>query len=130
MIKRILCVIAIALAMVWAAPPAAALTQEGLAVNVPYTVTNVTSVAFVQLVASTVKGIAGLTVLNLGAAPIQLALGASGSEVVQMIVPAQSGSTAGPTFYPLSAGYGSRISVEALGTNNTTGSLEVNLFYN
>lgn len=103
---------------------------EGLAINNFYATTNVTSTAFLQLVASTVKGIVGMTVLNLGTAPVQIALGASGSEVVQMVVPAQSGSTASPTFYPLSAGYGSRLSVETIGSNNTTGTLQINLFYN
>lgn len=110
-----------------AAMPAHAV-NDGLPIRNKFATTNVTTSAYVQLVASTVKGIKGLTVANSGSAPVEIAFGPAGSEVVQMIAP--NTSALSPVYYPLAAGYATRISVISLDQTNSTGELEVNLIYN
>lgn len=101
---------------------------NALPVRVLYSSSNVTTTAYSQLVASTVKGIKGISVANSGSAPVKIAFGASGSEVDQIVVPQTTLIT--PVYYPVSGGYGTRVSVISLVQTNSTGELDVNLIYN
>lgn len=105
-----------------------AYASGGLPIRNAYSSTNVTTTSYVELVASTVKGIKGVSVANSGSAPVKIAFGASGSEVDQIVVPQTSAIT--PVVYPISGGYGTRISVISLVQTNSTGELDVNLLYN
>lgn len=116
-------------ATLFAVAPTHALANSGsLPVRVAYATTNVTTSAYVELVHSTVKGLKGVSIVNTGSSPIQLAIGASGSEVVQLVAPASASMS--PVFYPMSAGYGVRVSVISVTQTNSTGELDVNLLYN
>jgi hypothetical protein len=109
-----------------------AFAAQALPIRNVYSTTPILTSAYVQLVSSTVKGISGVSVLNTSAVPIALALGAAGSEVNQIVVPGTA-QVAAPqvVFYPMSAGYGVRLSAISLGASTgTVGELEVNLFYN
>lgn len=125
-----LCAVFTLVATLFAVAPTHALAGSGsLPVRVAYATTNVTTSAYVELVHSTVKGIKGISVYNSGSSPVQIAFGASGSEVVQLVAP-NSASAFGPVFYPVSSGYATRVSVISVTQTNSTGDLEVNLVYN
>lgn len=113
------------------APLAHAVSSAAVPIRVIYANTPVSSSVFKELVHSTAKGVASVSVLNTGAFPVKIAVGAAGSEVTQMVAPGTINTIAQlPVNYPLSTGYGARISVISLNGTNSTGELEVNLFYN
>lgn len=85
--------------------------------------TNVTSSAYVQLVASTAAAATWVNVFNGSAQPLVLAVGASSSEVDKIGIPA-SGSTGGVNLYIPA---GSRLSVKSKGSTASSGLLIVNL---
>ena len=116
-------------ATLFALAPIQALASGGsLPVRVAFASTNVSTSSYLQLVASTVKGIKGVSVYNSGSSPVQIAFGAAGSEVNQIVVPASA--SLGPVYYPASGGYGLRVSVISVTQTNSTGELDVNLLYN
>lgn len=116
-------------ATLFALAPTQALAGSGaLPVRVSFATTNVSTSAYTQLVASTVKGLKAVSVYNSGSSPVQIAFGAAGSEVVQLVAPASS--SLAPVVYPASAGYGTRVSVISVTQTNSTGELDVNLIYN
>jgi hypothetical protein len=87
--------------------------------SLDYSVTNVTTAAYVQLNASTVTAITYLSIFDSSGNPMILAVGAPGSEIDQIYVP-PGGSVGG---YQLYIPAGSRISYKALTTNSTSGNL-------
>lgn len=92
---------------------------------------NVSSTGFVELVHSTVRGIAGLSIFNATQKDLELAFGPSGSEVVQLVAPASTANgPLPPLVVPLEAGYATRISVISLDSTASTGQIQLNLFYN
>lgn len=109
-------------------PFALAVSSGAQTVRVKFATTNVTASAYRELVHATTRGISGVSVINTGSAPVQLAFGPAGSEVVQSSHYASSSMPA--VVYPLQAGYSTRISVISLDQTNSTGELEVNFFYN
>ena len=125
-------VFALVLSLMVAIPATVYATSSGgIYSRTVFSSTNVTTSAYVQLFASTVKGVKAISVLNTGSAPIKVAFGAAGSEVDQIVVaPSSSSGVNGPVVYPLAAGYATRISVESLVQTNSTGELDVNLLYN
>lgn len=84
--------------------------------------------AYYELVSSTVKGVASISVLNTGIHPLELAFGPAGSEVVQIILPKDMPQA--PVVIPVQAGYGIRISAISLDADNDNGELELNICYN
>lgn len=89
--------------------------------------TNVTVSAYTEVIAATTKTLKGISVLNTCAStPLQLALGAAGSETVQLTLPA---SMSAPVYIPMAAPYGSRISIIALDTTASTGEVQLNAIY-
>lgn len=116
-------------------PGLVAEAADALPVRIKYQTTSVGASSYVQLVAATQKGLKAVSFLHSGVFPISIGYGASGSEVAQVTIP---GLTVGgnsvvapaPVVLPLSAGYGTRISIIALGGTNTVGELQLNLFYN
>jgi hypothetical protein len=87
--------------------------------SLDYGTTPITTAAYVQLNASTVKAIIYLSIFDSSGNPMILAVGSPGSEVDQIYVP-PGGSVGG---YYLAIPAGSRISYKALSTNSTSGNL-------
>ena len=102
-----------------------------LPVRLKYTTTQVTTSVYQELVALTQRGVKAVSVLNTGPNAVELAVGAAGSEVVQIVVPGTS-QVAAPAMValPMVMGYGARLSVIALDGANSTGELQLNLLYN
>lgn len=89
--------------------------------------TNVSTSAYTELVSATSKTLKGITVMNsCTTSPLEIALGASGSETTQVIVPASMSTV---VYIPMAAPYGSRISVIALDHTASTGELQLNAVY-
>lgn len=115
------------LALVVFASSAVAGPIEAQTSRTKFTSTNVSTSAYTQIISSTTKTLRAVTVLNTCAnTPLQLALGAAGSETVQITIPANMSNA---VTIPLTAPYASRISVIALDTTATTGELQVNAVY-
>lgn len=81
---------------------------------------------YTTLIASTVKGTSGIQVNNTGIHPIEIAFGAVGQEIPQILV----GGFQDTAFIPFAGGYGNRISVIALDGPNETGEIDLNIVYN
>lgn len=91
-----------------------------------FSVVNASQTAWQVIIASTVKAVKGITVSNSGNKAVLIAVGASGGEVAQMIVPA---SQAAAVFYPLPISQSQRISIQSVTSPITSGEFEVNLVY-
>jgi hypothetical protein len=105
---------------------ASAQVMEALPVRRILTTSSLQSTVYSQLVASTVKGISAIQVNNTGLMPIEIAFGAAGSEVPQLII----GSGQDTAVLPISGGYGTRISAISLNSVADAGELEMNVIYN
>lgn len=95
--------------------------------NVParnvYSTTNVTTTAFVQLVASTTSATSLIEVFDSSGQTMALATGAAGLEVIQCyIFPGGQGQI------PISIAAGTRVSIEAVSANATTGEIDINFW--
>lgn len=87
--------------------------------------TNVTSGAWVELIASTTKASYALEIFNGQGNPIELGFGASGSETAKIYIFA-GGVDRQEYFIPLAT----RLSMRAISTSATTGNLYISLFTN
>ncbi len=94
-----------------------------------YSVTNLTTSTYIELFHSLTKSIKAISVYNTGTNPVSIAVGAAGSEVVQISVP-PVGTTSAPVNFPFVVSQGQRISVKGSTGTNSSGSLSVNVFYN
>lgn len=88
-----------------------------------YSSTNVTTSAYVQLVASTTSACTAVEVYNQSSSSIYFATGAAASEVNQFIIP-----PGGNGMVPITIASATRISVKAVDANATAGSLIVNFW--
>ncbi len=94
-----------------------------------YASTNLTTSAYVQLIASLTKSIKGVSVYNTGANAVFLAVGASGQESNQIIISPMTAGT--PAVYiPLVVSQSQRISVIASTGTISSGVLNLNFLYN
>lgn len=84
---------------------------------------NITTAAYVQLVASTTLACSYVEVYNTCASSIYFSVGAAASEVIQFIIP-----PGGNGMVPLKIAASARIAVKAADVNATTGSLIVNFW--
>jgi hypothetical protein len=84
---------------------------------------NITTAAYLQLVAATSVITSRVEVYNQSASSIYFAVGAAASEINQFIIP-----PGGNGFVPLQIASNSRVSVKAVDANATTGSLIVNFW--
>lgn len=116
-----------------------AAVSAGTAVQVLFAGQSVGAVSWLPIVASTQKGISGISVYSTAGLPLEVGLAsaseAANAEVSQMLVPPALSSIGvnGATFYPLVAGYGTRVSIRAHGSSGVvvnTGEMEMDLFYN
>lgn len=117
------------------AKPAHALIQAAATVRVLASTANVSYTAWSTAFASPIKAIQGISVVNTTLNPVQIGIGAVGSEAVQMTVPSaftQAGlqSAAQPQIFPLSLGQNQRIAYRGLNSTATSGELQINVFYN
>lgn len=88
--------------------------------------TNVTTSAWVTLVAATGSASSAIAITNGGTSPLQLATGAASSEVnTGIIIPP---STSVGVFYPINLGKTVRLSLEALGANQSSGYVTICFF--
>ena len=123
MIKKISLALAVMIAV------SIAYASTALPIRVQFSSAPILSSAYSQLVASTVKGVKAISIAQSGAHSIEIAVGAAGSEVVQVIVAPSSGLV--PVVIPMATGYGARISAISLdGSTGSTGELQMNLLYN
>lgn len=86
-----------------------------------YSSTNVTTSAYVQLVASTSSACTAVEIYNQCASSIYLATGATASEVNQLIIP-----PGGNGLVPIAIAASTRIAVKAVDVSATSGSLIIN----
>lgn len=87
--------------------------------------TNITTSAWVQLIAALTYGASAVEVINNGAQPLQIAMGGAGSEVaIAYTIP--PGGT--PGLIPAEFLKNSRISVKAIGATSDSGYLILNFF--
>lgn len=108
------------------APKTLAASLSAVPIQRVYITSPVLPYVHAQLIASTVKGIAGVQVNNTGPLPIKLAFGGSGVEVDQVII----GGNQDTGFLPLAGGYATRLSVISIGGSQEVGQLQMNVFYN
>lgn len=94
-----------------------------------YSGTNLTTSAYVQMFGSLLRSIKAVSVYNSGANPIIIAVGGSGVELNQIMVPPLTAGASVPVF-PLVVSQGQRISVIASTGTISSGELEINVFYN
>lgn len=123
------------------AQPSHAVVSSAATYRVLFSTSNVDTVLYSTLVASTAKAVKGISVYNTSPNPIQIAFGASSSEVVQLTVPpgtlpggAYNGSPVGTynpaaNFYAIPISQGQRVSYKALNSTITQGEIQVNLLY-
>lgn len=104
----------------------AAVISTAFGVRTVYSTTNVTTGAWVELVAKTEAGISGLSIFDSCGKTLELGVGVMGSEVRQILIfPGGNGG-------PLSIPPGSRVSIRAVSGNCTAANTEndINFFYN
>jgi hypothetical protein len=88
-----------------------------------YSSTNVTTAAYVQLIASTSGTTNNLFIFDSSGQTMALAFGGSGSEVQQFLIPPGG---LGPM--PIKIPSGTRVSIIAISANATAGEIDLNLF--
>lgn len=134
-----------ALVFLLTANTALAVPSSGTSVRLVLTTTStIPAVTWTPIVSSSVKGIKGISIFNnakQSTTPhaievgIALAGSAADSEVTQMVIPPSQSDVGvpGAVFYPLSTGYGVRISVRNTGTSGSilnAGEIDSTFFYN
>ncbi len=129
--KGFIGILSFVLCSLLAMPALAVASPQGVPLRLVMSVgAPLTSTAFVQMLGSSPKGIAGVSVVNTSVRDIEVAFGAMGQESVQLIAPASSATGAVPLVTPLTGGYGTRVSVIALDSAAYTGEVQLNLFLN
>lgn len=100
--------------------------SSAFGIRTVYSVTNVTTSAWVQLVASTSSGIGVVSIFDSCGQTLELGVGAAGFEVMQIIIPPGGGG------FPLGIPPNSRVSIRALSGNCASANTEddINFFYN
>ncbi len=100
---------------------------------------NVGTSTWIDFVASTSRALKGIDVYSTADVPFEVAIGSSGAEATQIIVPpgstnngsltADSIKAAGPHFYPVSISQGTKVSFRALNSSATFGEVEYIQYY-
>lgn len=88
-----------------------------------YTTTSVTTAAFVTLVSSAPYTINNAFISDTSGQTLGLYTGASGSEILQTLIPMNTSGGQGQIPFPCPKG--TRISIKALSANATTGELDI-----
>lgn len=118
-----------------AIPKAEAVNSSATAVVIQFSVFNAFTSAWLTVTNSTSKALKGITVLNYSPVPLELAIGASSAEVVQLVLPSVQAPGTGlqygvqPVFYPIPISQGSKIAVRARNSTAATGELQMNQLY-
>lgn len=98
-------------------------TSKVLQVRNVYSSVNVTTGAYVQLVASLAATATSIEVFDSSGQTLQIAVGASGSEVVQFqVIPGGNG------LFPLRIPKGSRIAIKAISGTANAGEIDLNIY--
>lgn len=140
--KAFLCILALVAVAILPAPKAHAIPNAAESSRILASQTTISSTAYVQLTASLAKAVKGIVVYHTGVNPVRLAIGASGSEQDQIILPqgslpggAYNGAPVGAytagqgQFIPIAMSQGTRVSVKALNSDETAGELYVNYLH-
>lgn len=99
--------------------------------RVKLTSTAVTVSAWTQIVSAIPTAIKGVMVYSTATTPLQISVGAAGSEAVQLIIPASLSSVnAAPVFLPMAVPQGARLALEAIDTTASVGEVQINAVYN
>lgn len=115
--------------------PSHALTYA-TGVRVKYSVTGVSTNTWTVLVSSTSKSLKGIMVYNQSVSPMEIGMAlssaAANAETRQILVPPRYNTLIpqAPVFYPISAGYGTRVSLRALESGASEGEGQFTLIYN
>ncbi len=97
---------------------------------------SINSTAYIQMLSATTRPVGEISVWNSSPVVLQIALGAAGSEQVELTIPPLVGSPTSQQVarYPLIIPQGQRVSVIALdnstGVSTGAGELEVNFLFN
>lgn len=122
--------------------PASAGTHNAQYVRIQLHSANISDTAFTTLLSKPFFDVKRISVFSTSQNPVEIAIGAAGSEIAQMLVPAGTlsgiefngapvGKYTGQTnFFPLLVGAQQRVAVRCLRSPCTTGELQVNFFYN
>lgn len=95
----------------------------GVPVVLDTSATNVTNAAYVVLASSAAAPASGMLVHNSGAVPLALAVGASGKEVNQIVLPVGI-----PTLIPIEIAKGARLTLISLGGTQSSGIISASYF--
>lgn len=118
-----------------------AASAQAVNVRILFSAATLSDLAYTQAIASTGRIVKGFSAFSTSQNPIAVAIGGSGSEVKQVIIPqgtlgggVWNGSPVGAyngntTFFPLTIAYGQRVSLVALNSAVNTGELQLNFFY-
>jgi hypothetical protein len=88
-----------------------------------YSVTNVTTLAWVQLAAAIQSGVSEVEIFDSSGQTLQLGVGAAGHEsVILTVLPGGNGRV------PLKLDVGSRLSIKALTATANSGEIDINLY--
>ncbi len=152
MFRNILFISVLAIIAMFASPeierlhdPGAGIAQAASSVaktyRILFTNANLLATAFTEIESALAKDVTSISVFNTGPNPIQLALGAAGSEVVQMTIPQgtlpgndYASSPVGaynavPLPVPMRIGVGRRIALRALNSKNDRGEVQINVYF-
>jgi uncharacterized protein YcgI (DUF1989 family) len=100
-----------------------AANQNAAMVRTVYSVTPVTTAAYVELVASTAYVVNHISVFDSSGQVLKLATGPVGAEVDAILIPP------GGADLPFKVSAGTRLSIKAVSGNATSGEQDLNLFY-
>lgn len=105
-----------------------AASPQAQTARLKFSTTPVLTTGYTQLIASTTEPVGTISYQLNGPVPLQLALGAAGSESVQLTISSTGSSTVVQLPFLIPAGQ--RVSVIALdGSEGTTGDLQVNFLF-
>lgn len=140
---KLFSLLAILAVAAFSAPKAHAIPNAGVSARILASQTTISSTAYVELVHSLSKAVKGVMVYHTGPNPVKLAIGVSGSEQDQLIIPqgtlpggAYAGAPVGSysagqgQFIPIAMSQGTRVSLKALNSDEAVGEIYGNfLFY-
>jgi hypothetical protein len=118
-----------------------AASASGKSYHVKFSVSNLSTSSYTELEAATSNAVVGFSVFNTSPNPVDLAVGASGSEVVHFTIPQGTlpgngypGSPTGlynatPLYVPMRIAAGRRLALKSKDSTNNRGELQLNLIY-
>lgn len=120
--------ILLAIALCSFAPKADAYVDSAKGVVIFDSQNNLSLTTFTTVVSSLTKAVKGVSISNTAVSDIEVAIGASSSEQVQLIIPG-NGHANSQIFYPIALSQGLRVAIRARDSAAVIGKQIFNFFY-